>query len=295
MYDNAEDLKFLQEYWPFASRHGQALITTRNPEFGFQLADREMEITNWDSDTGLRFLLHLLSTDISTQLREDEAASAHQLSQKLNGHALAISTMAGLIHRRALSITEFLRFYEQYPSEVHGISGNRSINALWEISFRSLDPQSKAILGILSYVEPDSIPQALFEPKSPADLPASLRFCSESFRFSEAIENLLTTALIKRDKVSRAFSLHRLVQTSFKYFMTPEERQQAFNDATVPVSQAFPRRDVNTANLWLMWEQCALYLQHVISLRDNWREEKKSNPKFFALQTYCDLNNACQR
>lgn len=152
----------------------------------------------------MEFLLYLLATDISTDLEEDEVTSAHQLSEVLRGHALAIST-------------------------------------------------------------------------------------------SEAMESLLTLALIKRDKVSRTFSLHRLVQTLFKNFMTPEQRQQAFNDATILVSKAFPRRDSNVAQLYLMWDRCAMYLQHVISLKDCFREEKESNPNFAALQTYCDLNNACQR
>ncbi|KAI1408047.1 hypothetical protein F5Y13DRAFT_205132 [Hypoxylon sp. FL1857] len=294
VYDNAEEPDLIRDYWPLASR-GHALITTRNPIFGFELVDRGIEISSWDNETGLKFLLHLLSTGVSSDIEEDEATSAHQLSQKLCGHALAISAMAGLIHRRALSITEFMKFYSQHPSEVHGISGNRSINALWEISFKSLDPQSHAILGVMSFIEPDSIPQSLFEPGSRTDSSLLPMFCSDPFHFSEAIENLLTLALIKRDKVSRTFSLHRLVQTSFKYFMTPEQRQKAFNDATILVSKAFPRRDSNVAQLYLMWDRCALYLQHVISLKDCFREEKKANPKFSALQTYCDLNNACQR
>jgi hypothetical protein len=113
--------------------------------------------------------------------------------------------------------------------------------------------------------------------------------------FSEAIENLLTLALIKRDKASRTFSLHRLVQTSYKHFMTPQQRQQAFDDASVLVSRAFPRRDSKSAHLYLVWDRCALYVQHVISLKACFREEKKLNPEFAALQTYCDLNNACQR
>jgi hypothetical protein len=181
VYDNAEDPDLIRDYWPLAGR-GQALITTRNPTFGFELSDREMEIINWDNDTGLRFLLHLLSSDISAELQEGEATSAHQLSEKLRGHALAISTMAGLIHRRALSITEFKEFYDQHPNEVHGISGNRSINALWEISFKSLDPQSHAILGVMSFIEPDSIPQVLFEPSSREDLPTSLSHWLDPFQ-----------------------------------------------------------------------------------------------------------------
>lgn len=179
VYDNAEDPDLVRDFWPLASR-GQAIITCRNPVFGFELADRGMEIANWDNNTGLRFLLHLLSADISMELEKDETISAFQLSEKLSGHALAISTMAGLIHRRALSISEFLNFYNQHPSEVHGISGNRSINALWEVSYQSLDTKSQCILAAMSFLEPDSIPQALFEPMCSTDLPESLSFCANS-------------------------------------------------------------------------------------------------------------------
>ncbi|TVY82554.1 hypothetical protein LSUE1_G002863 [Lachnellula suecica] len=294
VYDNAEDMDLLRDYWPSASR-GQALITTRNRSFGFEIADGGLEIHTWDTETGSRFLLHLLSTDISEELKEDEVVSATELSHKLSGHALAISHMAGLIHRRAWSIAEFMKIYDQHPSEMHGVSGNNSINALWDFAFKSLDPQSRAILGVLCFVAPDNIPQSLFELEDPANLPELLHFCSDDFHFSEATECLLTLALIKRDKASRTFSIHRLVQTSFKYYMTPEQRNQSFDDAAVLISHAFPRRDSNVAQLYLMWERCALFLPHVLSLKDRFREEKKANPLFTAPRTYCELSNACQR
>lgn len=80
--------------------------------------------------------------------------------------------------------------------------------------------------------------------------------------------------------------------------MTPEQKQEAFNNATILVSMAFPRHDSTVAQLYLMWDQCAVYLQHVVRLKDSFREERSkngANPKFSALQVYCDLNNACQR
>ncbi|PVH86783.1 NB-ARC and TPR domain protein [Cadophora sp. DSE1049] len=294
VYDNAEFADLIRDFWPLASR-GQALITTRNPSLAFELADRMMEHTSWDNQTGLSFLLHLLSTDITSDLKEDVLTSAQQLSQKLSGHALAISAMAGLIHSRALSIAEFMNFYDQAPSHLHGISGNRSINALWSISFKSLNPQSHTILGVMAFVEPDSIPQALFEFESPDDVPESLRFCSDRLSFSSAIETLLTLALVKRDRTSRTFSLHRLVQAAFKHSMTSEQRQEAFNNAAILTYHTYPQKDANRANLYLMWDLCAKYLLHVISLKDCFREEKKLNPKFTALSLYCSLNNSCQR
>lgn len=77
--------------------------------------------------------------------------------------------------------------------------------------------------------------------------------------------------------------------------MTIEQRQQSFNDTATLVSRAFPRRDSDVAQLYLMWARCALYLQHVLNLKDCFREERKSNIAFTAQKTYCDLNNACQR
>lgn len=184
VYNNAEDPELIREYWPLAGR-GLALITTMNPAFRF-LADHDIEITHWDSENGSRILLHQLSSDISSGLKEEEATSAQQLSQKLSGHALAISTMAGLIHRRELSISEFMRFYNKHPSDVPRISGNRSIDALWEMSFQSLNAQSHALLGVMSFLEPDNISQALFEPPTlPEKLPKALEFCSDPAKYGK--------------------------------------------------------------------------------------------------------------
>ena len=67
VYDNVESLDLLLKYWPAASR-GQTLITTRNHSFASELADGGLEIKTWDTEMGSRFLLHLLSTDLSVQL-----------------------------------------------------------------------------------------------------------------------------------------------------------------------------------------------------------------------------------
>lgn len=181
IFDNAEDLTLLRSYWPVVGR-GQALITTRNPELAFELAKGRIEVKTWDPELGSKFLIHLLSTNIGQQLRDDEAASAHELSRRLSGHALAISHMAGLIHRRAWTIAEFVEIYNQHPSEMQGISENNSINALWDFAFRSLDANQKAILGVMSFIEPDNIPESLFETSPAPGLPHALTFCSNSLR-----------------------------------------------------------------------------------------------------------------
>lgn len=294
VFDNVESVDLLMTYWPTATR-GHAVVTTRNHTFAFYPTDGGLEITEWDTETGSQFLAHLLSTDIGNQLTEEETHSAHELSLKLSGHALALSLMAGLIHRRSWSIEEFVEMYKRYPQKVHGIFGNSSINALWDMSFRSLSERACAILGVLAFLSPDSIPQTLFEPMDPSVFPDSLKFCKDPFDFSDEMEILMTLALVKRNKEQRTFSIHRLVQTSFKHFLGPAGRQKSFNDTTILVSAVFPRKDTEFAQMYHTWKPCALYLPHVLSLRDSFREEKEANPNFSALMLYCSLNNACQR
>jgi hypothetical protein len=71
-----------------------------------------------------------------------------------------------------------MELYNQHPGQLLGSFGNRSINALWELSFKSLNHHAQAILGVISFIEPNSIPQALFETPSHTDLPALLGFCT---------------------------------------------------------------------------------------------------------------------
>lgn len=246
VFDNVESVDLLMTYWPKASR-GQAVLTARNHTFAFHPADTGLEIKEWDTQKGSQFLTHLLSTDVGNQLNEDEARSAHELSQKLSGHALALSVMAGLIHRRFWSIAEFVEMYK-YPQKVHGIVRNSSINALWDLSFLSLNEKACAILGVLAFLSPNNIPQAIFEPKDLNALPESLKFREDPFDFSDEMETLMTLALVKRNKECRAVSIHRLVQEPFKDFMSPSDRQRSFNDATLLLSAAFPREKLGLSS-----------------------------------------------
>lgn len=116
-------------------------------------------------------------------------------------------------------------------------------------------------------------------------------------RLSEAIEPLLTLALIKRDKYDRTFSCHRMVQTQFRYFLTPEKRQQAFNNAVALVYQSFPKQSdtTNRNQLYQQWTQCNRCLQHVLHLKKNFREEREHSRDFKASWLFCELLKDCQR
>ncbi|OJJ42592.1 hypothetical protein ASPZODRAFT_125317 [Penicilliopsis zonata CBS 506.65] len=290
VYDNVESTDLLMPYWPEAS-HGKAIITTRNHSLAYEPATSGLEITSWDAQTGSQFLLFLLKHNIGSDIQA-EGDSAIELSQRLSGHALAISHMAGLIHRRSWSITEFMRIYSKNPRRVH----QSELQAVWDLSFSALGQDSQAFLGIASFLVSENIPQLLFDFED-SNHPEGLEFCTDEFRFSEAIEPLLTLALIKRDRDARLFSCHRMVQTQFRYFLSLDERQKAFANATALVHRAFPKQsdETNQNQLYREWAECNRYLQHVISLVDRFQEERRAMKNFKAPSLFCDLLKDCQR
>lgn len=167
----------LMPYWPGSSQ-GKAIITTRNHSLAFQPASSGVEVTTWDPKRGSEFLLFLLKRGIGRDL-EAEGNSALTLSERLSGHALAISQMAGIIHDGESTIQEFMTMYLRNPRRAHATN---EMAALWDFSFKSLDQNSRSLLGVLSYLMPDIIPQELFDAGAGREFPEDLDFCSDDFR-----------------------------------------------------------------------------------------------------------------
>jgi hypothetical protein len=137
-----------------------------------------VEVPSWDAQTGSKFLLFLLKESIGRDL-EAENTSALALSERLSGHALALSHMAGLIYEGEFSIHEFMTMYLKNPRRAHATD---ALSALWDFSFKSLDEESLFLLGVLVFLMPDLIPQDLFEASDGKIFPEDLSFCSDEFK-----------------------------------------------------------------------------------------------------------------
>ncbi|KAL7952428.1 hypothetical protein V8C34DRAFT_323297 [Trichoderma compactum] len=252
--------------------HGKAIITTRNHNLVYKFATSGLEITSWDAKTSSEFLLFLLKDNIGRDI-QSEGLSAIELAEKLSGHALGLSHMAGLIQRRPWSITDFMRIYLKDPRRLH----KSELQAVWDVSFGTLERDSRIFLGVASFLVPGNMAQELFENRQGHDLPDDLEFFLDELEFSEAVEPLLALELMKRDKDARIFSCHRMVQMQFRSFLSLEKRQQLFDNAVV------------------LWTQCDRCLQHVLCLKDNFKEERRHSKKFKASSLFCELLKDCQR
>lgn len=177
IFDNVESTNVLLNHWPPPSRCGRAIITSRNRALEFEPAAAGIEVTSWDDETGANFLLFLLKKGIGRDLAS-ESTSALTLSQKLSGHALALSSMAGIIHDGEYSVHDFTTMYLEKPSSAHAID---ELAMLFNFTFQSLDKNSSTLLGIVSFLMPDNIQREIFEPGTEHDLSSDLAFLRDKF------------------------------------------------------------------------------------------------------------------
>jgi len=194
IFDNAEDSKSLREFWP-TSNHGRVLITSRNHILASQPASKGIEITTFEKKEGAAFIMFLLQHERHEDPSEKELESAEVLSEKLQGHALAIHQMVALILLYSCSIEAFLEIYDENTREVHREEreiGHYAgyayfLETVWKMSFDTLtDPQrnhnlASMVLGVLSFMSADDIPEGLFTSKEVTPLPNSLKGCSNAY------------------------------------------------------------------------------------------------------------------
>lgn len=86
-----------------------------------------------------------------------------------------------------------------------------------------------------------------------------------------------------------------MIQTLFKFSLGVEQRQKFFDEAVALVYYAFPKQDETKAQLYEQWVLCNDCLQHVLHLKDCFKEERKTANNFKASWKFCELLKECQR
>jgi len=114
-------------------------------------------------------------------------------------------------------------------------------------------------------------------------------------RFWSAIDRLLELALIKRDRKTASISLHRLVQTQFRFHMSSDQRQNAFANAALLLDNIFPTRPRSSHQMYDVWVICRQYLQHVLALMRIYAQEMKTQAPLRPTKHFCQLLVRCGR
>jgi hypothetical protein len=221
IFDNVDPANDLRQFWP-VDGNGKIIITTRSPMVGYDLTEDEIPICPFTDEEGRDCIIHLTSWPGGAPA---DSHSARELSKELDGLPIGIVQMTALMRFQKTPIKRFLVRYKQdrlmyHNKDTTGITGiypdiKPKIATNWTMSFRALKSNSKSLLGILSLLSPDAIPQELFnhwDGSGSRTTQGLLPYCQTFDEFVDVEGVLINLALLDKDPTTEALSLHRLQQ-----------------------------------------------------------------------------------
>jgi hypothetical protein len=191
VFDNVEDFNLLRDSWP-VSNCGSILITSRHDNSDItDLVSKQIRVSELGREEGARYLLDIVYLDnkLNDVERESESKFAEELSSEVGGLPLALTTTARQVRLRSTTIERFLPLYQTNSSKVHfqgrALSHKpfykHSVSTVWDMPFKSLDENAKALFEVASFLAPNDVPFVLFQPDPLNLLPACLKFCGDTW------------------------------------------------------------------------------------------------------------------
>jgi tetratricopeptide (TPR) repeat protein len=225
-----------------ALTRGRVIITSRRRDWPAGVRRRALDRIRLQP--AAEFLLERTGED--RRRETDEAGQALRLAELLDGLPLALEQAAAYVVHNQLSLTQYLDAWQREGESVlawydEGVMQYpASLAITWQRSFQQLAPTAQEILRLASFLAPDPIPAACFDP---GDLAA-----------------LSSLSLISAQ--GELFAVHRLVQEVVRQSIPEEERGEWLGRALELVDRHGPVQpdDVST---WPVWD---LLRPHTVQL-----------------------------
>ena len=177
VFDNVEDHDLLDQIWP-ASTNGSVIITCRSLSLAAKRATDVMHLRCFSTETGVEVLYSLTGLQPSS---DSEAAAAKEMFHLLGGLPLAMVQISEFINDRGYSYEELLPAYQKSANKIFARSGapvqyEHTLDTVWNVSFECLSTESRALLNILAFFDPDLIPESILSNKRADITDPSLQF-----------------------------------------------------------------------------------------------------------------------
>jgi hypothetical protein len=182
IFDNVENPVHLKSCWP-NSACGSVLITARDSVLSVDLNETRMQVPSMTKEEGRDFLMKVVNRG---RFSDEETGSAEKLSEHLEGWPLALFQSGQTILLTRKRINVYLKDCEREPRHPlnppprHSIQNPYypwSIENVFKRSFDFLGTNSSALLEVICFIAPVSIPDDMFEVVSSGMLPPKLAFC----------------------------------------------------------------------------------------------------------------------
>ena len=260
-----------------------------------ELAVAGERVAEFSVDEGCNFLRAQLPDSIT----RDAHHEIRQISAIFHGFPLALGLASAYIRTRCCQLEEFVRIIkdDKHLDALNSIpvAGYEwTLSTVWKLSLSSLDASARTVLEILVYLDPDSIPNELFQKGYPnCSVTDPLAFLSNPVEFFAATTALRQRSLIRTNSHRDTFSIHRYFQASaFRQICeNPRVRRQSFEYALSLLCNMQP--EDNTKQHWSpqCWEPTQRYLPHIKTLESRFLESpasfKGSETKLARLLFHC--------
>ncbi|KAF2754966.1 hypothetical protein EJ05DRAFT_513298 [Pseudovirgaria hyperparasitica] len=299
VFDNADDLKVLQGYWP-TSRRGHIILTSRDPASARfptnSKALRGLQVLPLSDAVGADMLLGVLShkqdpSDENHQVHTmNDIEIAKDLVAQLGGLPLAIIQIANYILEAECELDEFSEIFSDFRNRSSlldedasntNMSYPHSLGTVWDISMTRIEKSNKNsfhMIQIMSFFDPDGIPETLLDNSDvqrPGDALPALKYLQSKLLFLNATRPLLQQSMINKNKVQRSLVMHRLVGAITHKNITHADRQTRFDEALELLYRVYPQLTLQKASLNEQWPRCRLYVPQVLALERSYRESQE--------------------
>ncbi len=285
-----EDIDDLNPYLPLETLvRGSIIITTQKPiNFSVTKAFATVPIKSFGRDDAATLLFKYIQKE-PTDEKEEEVAQ--ELSDTVDGLPLAIATIGGYINQSGSNLTEYIETLKTssnaWTASVVGPVNQyeKNLETVFNIAIAELSDSARGVIGIIAFLNPDHIPEALFQKAIERH---SLGFLQSKADLLEVIRQLRRRQLVRRDisGTEPYLATHRVVQWNVLLYLSKDykHRWEVFQQAFRLVRDVLPADSPFIVPSSDKWPKFQRYGPHTLSLRSHclWPDPPIELPVNFA-------------
>ena len=285
-----EDIDDLNPYLPLETIvRGSIIITTQKPiSFSFTKVFASIHVKSFGQDDAAALLFKYIQKEPAD---EKEEQVARELSDSVDGLPLAIATIGGYINQSGSNLVEYVETLRTSSnawtaSAVGPVNQyEKNLETVFDIAIAELSDSARGMIGILAFLNPDYIPEALFERAIETH---SLDFLRNKADLIDLIRELRRRQLIRRDYSGTEpyLATHRTVQWNVLLYLSKDyvHRWEVFQRAFRLVRNVLPDDSPFIVPSSDKWPKFQKYGPHILSLRSHclWPDPPIELPVDFA-------------
>ena len=279
VFDNADHPELLLDYEEIFGK-GSILITTRDQGARKTLPAGSVVINlqPFDQKECALFFGHL------ARCPSQKDKVVEQLTLEIRGLPLVIPHMAGVMRKYHWSPREFMEEYQDYSEHYcllddrRGVirpSARRSGLSMWAID--KLMPRARALLEVISFLDPDQIQESIFVTKNLNHESTPLQsYPTTRLAYRQARGELVMQSLVRRNEDGKVIWIHRVLRDTVKSHLSKlgKERVAArFSTAVHLVKEAWPVLPAEKRHKVDRWPVCEGLYPHVLELHSFYKRQ----------------------